>query len=293
MAKVLQFPEHIDISPLRQALWAHRINHHYREEQDQQLIFLMDEARLDDAVALTERFRSGQALTLDEHDAETRSDLPASNSARQALRRAAFTALTIALCAMIYVMMSVASVEFITAFTIVPMTLTSQGLEAGTLSQAFATGQFWRLLSPVFLHFGWMHLVFNMVWLWYFGRQVEEYQGRLRFLALVVASGVFANLAQYMTGTLLFGGMSGVIYALMGYVWLWSRVPDSRFEVPTALVLFMVGWMVLCMTPLAGAIGFPNVANEAHLGGLFAGLIIGKLTLLARKPTDKRGEDDE
>jgi GlpG protein len=121
-----------------------------------------------------------------------------------------------------------------------------------------------------------MHLIFHMMWLWYFGRQVEALQGSRQMLVLLLIAGIGANLAQYATGTVLFGGMSGVDFALLGYVWLMSRrAPRSGFFVPQMLVVFMLGWMVFTMTDMAGAVGFGNVANEAHLGGLVVGLLLG------------------
>jgi len=95
-------------------------------------------------------------------------------------------------------------------------------------------------------------------------------------LLLLLVAGIGANLAQYVTGTVLFGGMSGVVYALLGHVWLMSRrAPNSGFFVPQMLVVFMLGWMVFTMTDIASTVGFGNVANEAHLGGLLVGLATG------------------
>ena len=121
-----------------------------------------------------------------------------------------------------------------------------------------------------------MHLIFNLMWVWYFGRQIELRQGSKTMLLLLLVAGIGANLAQYVTGTVLFGGMSGVVYALLGHVWLMSRrAPNSGFFVPQMLVVFMLGWMVFTMTDIASTVGFGNVANEAHLGGLLVGLATG------------------
>lgn len=171
--------------------------------------------------------------------------------------------------------MSVFGDAILRALIIVPVHPSAQGLVAGSLGDALAGGQIWRLVTPALLHFGWMHLIFNMLWLWYFGRQVEALQGSRWLALIVVIAAVVSNLAQYFTGTLLFGGMSGVDYALLGYVWLMSRLrPEQGYFVPQMLVVFMLGWMVFTMTGLADAIGFGNVANEAHLGGLLAGLLM-------------------
>jgi GlpG protein len=182
----------------------------------------------------------------------------------------------VAISLVIFALIGVFGDLLIVALTIVPIDIVSGELSYGSLADTLVSGQVWRLLSPAFLHFGWMHLIFNLMWVWYFGRQVEVLQGGRTLLLLVVLAGVLANIAQYATGTVLFGGMSGVVYALLGHVWLMSRrVPGSGFFVPQMLVVFMLGWMVFTMTDMAGLVGFGNVANEAHLGGLVVGLVTG------------------
>jgi GlpG protein len=180
------------------------------------------------------------------------------------------------LCLLVFAVMGVLGDRVIAALSIVPLGVINGSLAFGDLGEVVTSGQVWRLLSPAFLHFGWMHLIFNMMWLWYFGRQVEVLHGSPRMLMLLLTAGIGANLAQYATGTVLFGGMSGVDFALLGYVWLMSRrALRSGFFVPQMLVVFMLGWMLFTMTDLAGIVGFGNVANEAHLGGLVVGLLLG------------------
>lgn len=267
MPKALRFPSDLDLSALRQALWAHRVGHHYTRDDEGQLVIVLNDAQEPKAVELVERWQRGEPL------------MPEGRIARQpGVVRAAFstaplTALAILVCILCFALIGFAGDDFFAAMTIVPIGVEGEQLVHGDLSDTFAGGQFWRLLTPMLLHFGWMHLIFNMMWLWYFGRQVEAQQGALRFAALVAISGVLANLAQYATGVVLFGGMSGVDYALLGYVWLYSRLrPDSGFVVPHMLMVFMMIWLVLCMTPFADFIGYGNIANEAHLGGLLTGL---------------------
>ena len=138
-------------------------------------------------------------------------------------------------------------------------------------------GQYHRILSPIFLHFGLLHLIFNALWLSFLGSQIETHEGSLHFLLIVLISGIASNMSQYYwSATIYFGGMSGVIYALLGYLWIKHKiVPHTFAPLPNGLMGFMVGWLVLCMTGvLELALGI-GVANAAHLSGLIAGLLIG------------------
>lgn len=275
MYRVILLPLDADTRELRRALWAHRIGHRITEESDGQMLWLADPRQRDEMLGLVARWQRGEPLA-----AERQSLLSSGGGGVASLlrpfRQAPVTAATLALSLAVFAAMGVLGDRVIAALAIVPLGVINGSLAVGSLPEALASGQVWRLLSPAFLHFGWMHLIFNMLWLWYFGRQVEALQGSLRMLTILLASGIGANLAQYATGTVLFGGMSGVDFALLGYVWLMSRrAPHSGFFVPQMLVVFMLGWMVFTMTDAAGAVGFGNVANEAHLGGLVVGLVLG------------------
>lgn len=129
-------------------------------------------------------------------------------------------------------------------------------------------GQIWRLITPIFIHFGIAHLVFNMIWLKDLGSMIENQVSTGTLLTLVMMSGLLSNLAQFAYAGPLFGGMSGVVYGLFGYVWMKARFDSSAgFRMHAQTVYWMIGWFLLCMT---GAMG--PVANVAHAGGLMVGL---------------------
>lgn len=272
MQPVMLLPLDADTRPLRQALWQHRIGHRITREDEGQLLWLADPAHYDALQEIVGRWQRGESLTA----APKRRQPGRTGRLMPLLRRVPVTAATLGLCLVVFALIGFLGDWLIVQLTIVPIGIDGEDLVYGTLGQGLAGGQLWRLISPAFLHFGWMHLIFNLMWVWFFGRQVEVLQGSRWMLALVVVAGVGANLAQYATGTALFGGMSGVVYALLGHVWILSRrVPNSGFFVPSMLVVFMLGWMVFTMTSMAGQVGFGNVANEAHLGGLLVGLATG------------------
>lgn len=272
MHPVMLLPDHADTSELRQALWHHRIGHRITDEADGQLLWVADPRQHAELMALVEHWQRGEPLVLQQP--AKRSDTI--TTSLTSLRQVPVTALMIVISLAVFALIGVFGDLLIVTLTIVPIGISGGELVMGNLSQTLLSGQLWRFLSPAFLHFGWMHLIFNLMWVWYFGRQVEALQGSRTMLLLLIVAGIGANLAQYLTGTVLFGGMSGVVYALLAHVWLMSRrVPQSGFFVPQMLVVFMLGWMVFTMTDMAGSVGFGNVANEAHLGGLIVGLVTG------------------
>ncbi|SNY95673.1 rhomboid family intramembrane serine protease [Halomonas sp. hl-4] len=271
MHPVMRLPPNADTQALRKALWRYRIGHRITAEDNAQVLWVADPGQREALLALVARWQQGEPLELAEQASTERS--PALLSI---LKRLPVTVAMVAVSLVVFALIGVFGDLFIVALTIVPIGIANGELAYGSLSDTLSSFQIWRLLSPAFLHFGWMHLIFNLMWVWYFGRQVEALQGGRTLLLLLVVAGVLANLAQYATGTVLFGGMSGVVYALLGHVWLMSRrVPRSGFFVPQMLVVFMLGWMVFTMTDMAGLVGFGNVANEAHLGGLIVGLLTG------------------
>src|SRR5690606_32056072 len=95
-------------------------------------------------------------------------------------------------------------------------------------------GQIWRLISPIFVHFGLLHLIFNLYMLSQLGTAIERRRGTAEFGLLVLVTALVSNLAQFAlpdvfsvpsarAGDGPFGGMSGVLYGLFGYAWMRSR----------------------------------------------------------------------
>lgn len=137
-------------------------------------------------------------------------------------------------------------------------------------------GQVWRLLTPIFIHFGFIHLLFNMMWLKDLGTMIERHQSSWILGILVTVTAVLSNLAQYFISGPMFGGMSGVVYGLLGYIWIRGRFdPGSGLYLHRTIVIWMMIWFVVCLT---GVIG--NVANAAHAAGLATGIAWGFISSL-------------
>jgi GlpG protein len=139
-------------------------------------------------------------------------------------------------------------------------------------------GQVWRLITPIFLHFGILHIFFNMWWMKDLGSMVEGRQNSFFLVVFVLAVAVVSNSAQYLLDGPAFGGMSGVVYGLLGYIWIRGKYdPGSGLFLHRSIVIYMIIWFFLC---LSGAIG--QVANAAHGAGLLLGMAWGFLASLKR-----------
>jgi len=137
-----------------------------------------------------------------------------------------------------------------------------------------AAGEVWRLVTPIFPHLGIIHLLFNMLWLRDLGTLVERRHGTWYLMAQVLFFAAAANYLQFLAHGPLFAGFSGVVYGLLGYVWLRGKFdPVSGLYLNRPTVVMMLGWFVLCWTGLMGP-----VANIAHSVGLAAGMAWGYLT---------------
>ncbi len=163
---------------------------------------------------------------------------------------------------------------------------------------AIERGEVWRLITPIFIHFGLMHIVFNMLWMKDLGPLIERRWSSRTLLTLVLVSAVLSNVAQFLVNwdfkngvhyaNALSGGMSGVVYALLGYVWIRSRLdPTAGIRLPPSVVMMMLGWLVLCMTGILGHIG-----NSAHAMGLLVGVVWAWVTTLVSKPERENPSDN-
>jgi len=153
----------------------------------------------------------------------------------------------------------------------------------------------YTLVTSMFLHGGWMHLIGNMWFMWIFGNNVEDSMGHARFVAFYLLCGLAAAVAQIVSNPasgIPMVGASGAIGGVMGaYIMLYPRVHVHMliflgFFVTTVAVpaVFMLGyWLLIQVIGGFGSIGAQGggVAFWAHIGGFVAGAL---LVLLFRKP---------
>ena len=141
--------------------------------------------------------------------------------------------------------------------------------------------EFWRYFTHALMHFSLMHILFNLLWWWYLGGAVEKTLGSGKLIVITLISALLSGYVQQKFSGPWFGGLSGVVYALMGYVWLrGERDPQSGIYLQRGLIIFALIWIVAGWFDLFGM----SMANGAHIAGLAVGLAMAFVdSLNARK----------
>jgi membrane associated rhomboid family serine protease len=162
-------------------------------------------------------------------------------------------------------------VDLIDAGALTPVGVDLQsGLDLGA---GIVGGQWWRLLSSIFLHAGVIHLALNSYVLWIFGTAIERDIGRVSTLAVFLVTGLFAGATSYAfaTGFKIGVGASGAIFGLVGafvaYNYLRRHHVMAQARLRSALSMLIINIII--------GFSIPVIDWRAHLGGLVAGLIAG------------------
>lgn len=142
---------------------------------------------------------------------------------------------------------------------------------------AIINGEWWRIVSSMFLHIGTLHLLMNMIALYYIGTAVERIYGHLRFTIIYFLAGIFGGFASFMLNPFVAAGASGAIFGLFGAL-LFFGVRHRQLFFRT------MGWNLLFVIGLNIAFGIfvPQVDNGAHMGGLVGGFIASVLVQLPK-----------
>ncbi len=267
---VKKFPLHADLTAITGFLRERGIQHRIYEEAGEQVLSVADARMLGPIAQFLSEVETGKLVIEQEQNTQAE---PVSAADNSALSQALNFPVTLCLIALSAIGALLVGLESPLAYL-----LTFQ--EPGTyqflpLAESLQHGHIWRLITPAFLHFGFVHFLFNSMWMWDLGRRLEIILGRTGFFIFFVVVAALSNLAQYLwQPNTMFGGMSGVVYALLGFVMVSHKLaPHPLTAVPVGIIGFMLFWLVLCMS---GAIDFfigGGVANAAHLGGLIAGCI--------------------
>ena len=196
--------------------------------------------------------------------------------ARKAVPRVVVTPLLICACAVIYLLMVVAGLS--------PNDPTAEQLFdwGGNSGVTVAVeGQYWRLLTSIFLHGGALHLIFNMICLWRAGPLVERLYGSVGFAVLYLVAGLGGSIASaWWHPTVVGVGASGAIFGVIGALLAFLLLHGSAIPV-AALKPLRASTLLFVFYNLAPGLLSTRIDNAAHLGGLASGFVAG---LLLRRP---------
>ena len=172
-------------------------------------------------------------------------------------------------------------ISLIEPLTFTKIIISNQGYASllGADQTFLVDNEWWRIITPIFIHFSFAHLAFNCLWIYILGEKIENTDGSLVFIILVTFSAILSNSLQYFwTESSLFGGLSGVIYGLIGFCMILEFESSyDRYQLPPGLYMFMLVWLIMGFVGILDLFGFGSVANFAHLGGLISGVIFAMI----------------
>lgn len=279
MISALEVDREIDLGLFSTFLRQQGIGHRVTDEGQRQIIWVNSETHVDYVRELYDRFDRGEfRLEAGNRPSHFRTGgVPILEQLRRMPFTAALILINLALFPATFGLDEGDVSAMMHAMTFVPFEVRGEYVYFGDIGAVLSSGEYWRVLAPMFLHFGILHLVFNLLWTWEIGRRIEMMGGILRLALLVLVSSLAANVTQYvMTGPSLFGGMSGVVFGLLGYALVWSRlVPSKDLGLPVGVYIFMIAFLAIGFTSVLDFLLPGTLANGAHLGGFVGGIVIG------------------
>jgi GlpG protein len=258
-----------NLLPLSTLLHQRGVVHRIFEEGGQQVVMVARAEQAQQVQALYRAWRAGQVRIELQHTAQPAP--PSASAIHWQIAPVTLVLLLLSVCGFLLVYLP-APRSWMNYVTFMPFQVINGQLLFGSID-----GQYWRLVTPVFLHFGWLHIVFNSLWLWDLGGRVEQVLGHFNMFMLFLVIAVVSNVSQFaFDGATVFGGMSGVVYGLLGFSWVAPHLqPLWRIQPPKSIMLLMVGWLLACMLGVVEVLGFGAIANAAHVGGLLCGALLG------------------
>jgi len=139
-------------------------------------------------------------------------------------------------------------------------------------------GQWWRLVTPIFLHIGFTHILMNMLTLYFVGMQLEAAFGHWRYLVIFLVAGVGGNVASFCFSDSLSAGASTAIFGLFG---AFMMLGESFWQNPGIRSLTRT-FMAFVVMNLAFDVFTPGIDIAGHIGGLFAGFLVAYLVGVPR-----------
>lgn len=272
---VFRLPLTTDLSGFVSLLQRLRVPHRVSEDGTEQVLWVLDPQLADDIRSLYQRFPEGDpSFELPVPEQGTTLARP---GIAQQLRNSPVTTLVLLLSLIVAgITLFGENLESLSWLTFQEFNLQGQFTP---VADSLAAGQWWRIVTPMLLHFGVLHLAMNGMWFWELGRRIELRQGSWNLLGLTLVFSAVSNYTQYWySGPSLFGGLSGVLYALLGHCWIYQMLaPNPIYRLPRGVLVMMLIWLLLCISGLVSMLGFGAIANGAHVGGLIIGCVTGLL----------------
>lgn len=279
MFKIIEVPLEEDLGQFSRLLWQHKISHRIFEQENSQVLAVSGREHVQTAAALYGQWYRGEIRPLEQDSSDISVYFSAGKgleSVSRAFRRAPLSLLLVLVCIVLAFVAPLDGMNEIARSMLYPdFSYGTRIINLDRVLESFTVITFFKMLSPILLHGGLVHLAFNMLWLWEFGRRIEAVQASWAMLLLIVVLALFSNTVQYLySGSIYFGGMSGVVYGLFAYIWMWQLFdPTKNLSLPGALVFFLLLSLII-MT----AIDLDFIADEAHVGGFLAGMVYGAAT---------------
>ena len=285
----------IDLRPFSRFLASQGVRHRISEESGKQVLWVESQPVAESVRAAFEQWRAQPELLdemnrqWEEQAAQSRPVYGFANGLFRQVYTMPITALLTLVCLVVAVVSGFGTRLTGVEFLFYPLLDARGVLPLLSDIDGFTTAL--RTLGPMFLHFGGLHLIFNLLWLWYFGKQLEPTHPRWLFLLVIALLSFISNTAQYLVLEYNnFGGMSGVVFGLVSYAWvIHNLMPRSQLMINNAMFGGFVAILVL-MEVFAGSF----IATAAHVGGLVAGLLLGLVVVayyrgVRHKATISRG----
>lgn len=167
----------------------------------------------------------------------------------------------------------------------------SAAMAIGEMFGKIREGEVWRLFTPCLLHGSFLHILFNMIWLWVLGRPIEQRIGPWKTILFTLLIGISTNTVQYLVSGPFFLGYSGVVMGLAGFIWMRERIaPWEGYPLNRTTIIFL-GVFIFSMFALQTASFFIqlftnlpfilNIANSAHIAGALFGALLARASFFS------------
>ena len=278
-----QIEDQVDLAAFCQLLWKHQVHHRVVTNDTGRFLMVATEEGMIRVKALY-----GDWCAMSEADramAVVGGDRVWIGKLQENARTYPVTALVTLITLVISVTMLLLNPSVVGWLSIAIPLETGTGFVFKPILQTFVSLQLWRLITPVFMHFSFLHLVFDLVIVVYFLRPLESRLGSGFAVLCFLFIGIFSNLVQYyFSSAALFGGLSGVAYGLVGFVMIMQRAfPEvSEWAVNRGFLMAMLGFLLLYSTGVTEIVDL-HIANAAHWAGLVSGMLLAGMLVLVSK----------